>query len=576
MKHPIIAFDIETIGLGGQACFVSWCVDGNAYGKKLRGDKQFTQWFMDELLQPANNGALIFAHYGMKFDLLRLDWFTIAEAGYTGRFYHGKDSNNIKGIDLMKNKKKYKIRDSFCYFPGSLDSFVKTFASKKFKKGKIDFSKTTFDKNKKAHVDYAINDSLVLWRALEGMRAMLNERFGVDLYETVTISGTSYLSMKRSAKADGFEPMLKLDPEYEDIVRGSYHGGMTCAFRLGKFTDVLYLDINSAYAHVMENYSMPTGTPILTVSKPKSKCIKLVEAVIDMGEAFPFLLCEHDGRVGRYSGTIRGWFWECELERQVELGAKVTEHKWLCWPEVDTRQTHYIERCKALRFENYSGALGTLAKLMQNSCYGKHGAALNLFDLVLSLEQPKKGLPIVTTTGELIQALWTVESESNNRSMVHWASYITACVRCELMGLLMRVPREAWLYCDTDSIMIPLKYRAKYKNVIGKAYGQLKIEGKLDSVEIRGPKHYKIKEGRTVTFRTKGIPRKQAAKAWTTGEAVYDAGHSLGVVMRGKQKEGNKYITRTTRRCSSAGNVYCGSYVRGVWTPEAIYDKVVS
>jgi hypothetical protein len=223
---------------------------------------------------------------------------------------------------------------------------------------------------------------------------------------------------------------------------------------------------------------------------------------------------------------------------------------------------------------DYDGALGQLAKLMQNSCYGKHGLAPIESDLILSEIQPARGLPIIARDGEIVDGLWSVANEKESRTMVHWASYITARVRYILMGLLMRVPQRDWIYCDTDSIMIPKKYRPLFKDVIGKKYGQLKIEGVMDSVEIRGPKFYKLRQGKKIIYRAKGIPRRQVSTAWEKGAVIYDAGHSLGVIMRSKKRVGNKYVTRATRRVSTAGNVYCGAYIGGVWTPDIICDKV--
>ena len=49
-KNIILAFDIETRGLGGAACYVSWCAGEKARGIELSGDSELTNFFMDYVL----------------------------------------------------------------------------------------------------------------------------------------------------------------------------------------------------------------------------------------------------------------------------------------------------------------------------------------------------------------------------------------------------------------------------------------------------------------------------------------------------------------------------------------------
>ena len=567
-KNIILSFDIETRGLGGAACYVSWCAGEKAQGIELSGDSELTNFFMDYVLTPANNGCIIVAHYGMRFDYLRLLWGKIADEGYIGRFFCGKNENNIVGIDLKKSGNTWKLRDSYNYFPGTLAEFVSLFA-KEHKKGVIDFSKVMFNPKNKKHVEYALNDAKILHAAFISYNTMLEEWFNVSVTETITLSGASYKSMKRLSKDKGYSDMERLIPSLESKVRSSYHGGMTCGWKVGEFKNIVYYDINSAYAHVMEKYLMPHGSCIVSTSKPLNDENCLIFAVVYIGDEFPFLISRPDDKstYGRYAGKICGWFWGFELARQEKLGSVVFKFIWMIWLCGDDRQKHFVAKCRKLRNTDYNGPLGLLAKRVQNSCYGKHGAAVKDYDVVLSADKPLKGTCIINAKGDPVQSLWYVPSNAPDRTMVHWASYVTARARVILLDYLLRVPRNEWIYCDTDSFMVPVKYQKIFKNDCGVEYGKLKCVGIFSNVEIRAPKTYRVrKSNEPWRITAKGIPAKRAPVAWINGEAIFDASMSLGLVLKGRHLEGSSYIHRVTRALSSPTTVTQGHYIHGLWT----------
>ena len=157
--------------------------------------------------------------------------------------------------------------------------------------------------------------------------------------------------------------------------------------------------------------------------------------------------------------------------------------------------------------------------------------------------------------------------------MVHWASYITARVRWQLMMYLMLVPQKDWIYCDTDSFVVPAKYKKLFKKFIGEDYGELKLEGELKEFIINAPKTYRgiTNQGKNKDA-AKGMPKYSAAIAWRDGKAVFEGSISLYSTMKGRllNKETGKHTRSIERRLSGPTSVRCGSYVEGVWTPRQI------
>lgn len=570
----VLAFDIETVGLGGDAVYCSWCDGGEPQGSIVNkvGYPDFTRLFIDTFLTHKYRGYIIVAHNGLRFDYLRLDWRLIASEGFTGRFYTAKNPNIIRGMNLKRGKHVWKLRDSFTYCQESLKGFAKLFATDNSQKGELDFEKESFDVHNPLHIDYALADAAALYSAVEGFSDMLEERFDVDITDGVTLSGFGFKSMKKLAKENGYGELPYLPAELENAVRSSYHGGFTSAFQIGNFTDLVYYDINSAYAYVMQDYPMPGGQGRLTYTKPRG--MNLCFATVNFNDSFPYLISKpfNNKISGRYSGIVCGWFWDFELQLQRKLGADIDEHFWINWQGKDKRLSDFVAKCRELRNLDYHGPIGKLAKLMQNSVYGKCGAADHDIDIVLNLEKPNDDARIlIDDVGREIAALWEVDSlKFTKGTMVHWASYITARVRWILMNYLLRVPQEDWIYCDTDSLIVPAKYKQNFVDGLGEDYGQLKLEGELETFELRAPKTYrgKTKEGKPKEA-AKGIPRKRTPEAWDTGTATYEGMRSFFYTMRGKLRGESftSYSRTTKRRLSSPANIACGSFVNNRWQP---------
>lgn len=588
-EFPVVAFDIETRSLGGEAIYVTWCDGGEPHGQVLKGDNALTDWFIKTILVPEFDKHIIVAHFGLRFDYLRLRWNILARAKHKGVFFAAKSLNNIRGINLRRSIYHWLLRDSFNYFPGSLDEFCKTFAPE-FKKGHIDFSKEKFDPRKRRHVNYALNDSRILWHAVKNYNATMLEAFNVSIFDAITVPGLALKCIKRMSANNGYPKPDLLPEKFEEAVRSSYHGGLTCAFKVGTFTNVLYYDIRSAYAKIMRDFAFPSGQVIWTFNRPATQDC-LVFATVHIGDEFPFIVSR--GTVkgeavhkARFKGTVTGWFWEFELDIQSRLGSAVKRWCWLIFTERDDRHRDFIQTCQRFRDRDYKGPIGMLAKLMQNSGgYGKYGSEPLMHEVKLGMDKPNGiACPAMLDDGTDIEGLWIVSKIRRQWTLVHWASYITARARCMLMEYLMRIPEKEWIYSDTDSFIVPDKYESIFKSDVGDDYGQLKLEyhiaprQKFKSIEINAPKTYRIRKhqpGAKDVYHAKGMPARSVAAAFSKGKVTFDASRSLGVVMRGKFKKGERYRHTVKRTLSNPYSVAHGKFIKGVWTADTVSDTFI-
>lgn len=572
----LLTFDIETTSLDGYAVYVSWCDGEHTNGRVLHSPDSLTLWLLEVVLQPEYAGWSIFSHYGMKFDVLRLSWKLAADAGFTGEFFAGRDQNNIKGFNLRRGGRTWKFRDSYNFFFSSLDDAVKTFAPK-MKKGHIDFKAVTFDVRNSAHIRYALNDSRILHAALLNLNAHCLAAFGQEVLECITLSGYAMRCVRAHYK-EANHALSRLPPRYEQAVRSSYHGGMTCAFRLGRFRDLYNLDVNSMYPHVMMTWPLLAGPPLLLTNGPSNDADCLIYARVIIGDEFPFLISRFEDRTARFAGEVEGWYWGFELDAQAALGSIVQRKIWMAWSERDNTMKGFMRSCARVRLRESRGVKEQIAKRLQNSVYGKMGSSLDLTGLILSRETPKRknaycsAVTIESVDGvKVVPDLWSVRSETRRWSMVHNGSYVTARARWLLLKFMLMLPRERWLYCDTDSLLIARRDLRAYRKFLGSEYGQLKIDAEIDYREVRGPKAYKQKTPEGISYKIKSIPAVLHARAWDGETVMLNASRSLGVVMRGKFKsEEGRYVRQIKRVISDPRYCANGKFVNTVWQPERV------
>lgn len=528
VENGFLTVDIETgidtkykSPLLGETIYISWCVDGKGYGQKWN---DLTMWMVNHFLIQEYAGFILYAHNAFGFDMKRIDFQLLIEYGFTCEFLTGRD-NSIKSVTVWDGETKWIIRDSYLLIPQKLSVVTKTFAPEfeKIKREKT-FDEKAFDPDDKEDQEYAIQDSVGLWYAIERVDNILRDRFGVSIHEGATLPGLAFRAFRllfkpgdRKAGITGERyPGISFGCAYAS--RYSYHGGQTLAFQTKPFRDVVSLDANSMYSHVMLNFPLPTGKVQRYAKLPNSPvpdrtlCLAIVS--IPTG-VFPVLKTKaKSGKVGNYNGTVAGWYWLFELEKQKELGAEFTVIESYAWEESTTCAGRFVALCRDLRMQDYHGALGMIAKLLANALYGKFAQQVGDWNLQLSKEHPgDEALPVYDPVRRMeVPGLWQVKSRPCfSADMTHWASFITAKARMILTEAIQKVGFENIIYCDTDSIFFERKHIERVRDIMGKEYGKFKIEKGKENKGIPfqavAPKAYFFVEwNNRIKIKNKGIP----------------------------------------------------------------------
>lgn len=569
MAFKIVAFDIETHGLGGDPVYWSWCDGADSGGEPLEGCRDFTERFTERLLSRRYEGAVIVAHNGLRFDFLRFNYSVFVEHGFTVRVWKAHDS--IRGMDFVRERKVWRLRDTVTWSPSTLADFSHTFAPSGFEKAKSpDWENEVFDVENPLHTRYAINDSVILQKAAQGYNYFLNDKFGITVRKAVTCSGFSIRALKEFLGG----PIPDWPLSTDALGRESYHGGLTCAFRNGVFNDVVYLDINSSYGAVMINNPLPCGLPFRVPGKIKLPGDHLVMATVEIPVGvFPFIMARDEkGFFHRMTGIFTGVWWNFELDLQQELGGCVRNiHARYGFPSQFDGVQRFVSRLAEVRHQDYNGPLGKLAKLMTNSIYGKFSSRPNPTQLVICAEQPNDSIPYMSPHYGYIDYCWLVKNRRQPTTRIFWGSYITAKAREQLIRYLMLTPQSEWIYTDTDSIAVPRRFLKVYRPHLSSEYGKLKLEGKLITFDVRAKKVYRGQSADgTWIYRAKGIPRKLIREAFDTGTISYEQMVGLSVHIKGDIVSGDDkiFIKKATRTLSGPESCLSGTFRKGRWVPK--------
>lgn len=584
--------DIETDSrngspLLGEPNYISWCDRGAGYGIK---SDNLTKWLIEYFLIKHRDRWILYAHNAFNFDFKRINWEWLAELGFCADFLTGNDGS-IKSITLEKDGYQWYIRDSYLLIPMTLDKATKTFSPETLKiKRKVSFEFKVFDPDDKEETEYAIQDSVALYHTIETVDKLLLKLFGVSIHHGATLPSIAFRAFRqqlergeRQVKRKGVIIKEKIPgEEFEGIsyqvahaARESYHGGQTIAFKTGLFTDVISLDANSMYAHCMMNWELPTGGVTHFIGLPKNinpnRCLCLAIVHIDNG-VFPLLKTKDKNRhVGNFSGTVSGWYWLFELEKQRELGGTFEVIESYVWKETTDCAKRFAAMCREFRMMDYFGAMGAIAKLIGNSTYGKFAQMVAAAFLVLSKEEPEGGIPFYEpTTGKVIKSVWYVPSRPNfSADLTHWASFITAKARMVLTDAIQKIGFDRIIYCDTDSIFFERKYLDSVLSIMGNEYGQFKIEkGSAErGIIFRAiaPKAYIYPdEDGGFVYKNKGIPAKSISTNITvSGKVSYIQSNALSQML----KNGKKYGQTSSRKLATEKSTTNGKIERGVWIP---------
>lgn len=545
-RPKLATFDVETEGLGGRVLACSFQTEDMPEPVYLhKGD--FIQemfYFMCE-----NHAYTWFAH-NAQYDLRYL--IDHLEADRKNMSIYMRTDTDVYMISLNLpdhgEKARLTIRDSLALFPSTLEQFGSVFAPE-MPKLKIDVA--NFDPKIKEHQEYCKRDTSLLLLCLQRFHDLVEEHF--DITPATTAAATALKGWQRTlAKKERYYPT----PSYESFIRTAYYGGLVFLTDTNIHQNTKSYDVNSSYPYQMETYQFPLGNPVNTRRfRPGVLGIYQVTVKTPDDLIVPILPTRHKGGIVWPRGTFKTTVTNLELEFALDHGYRLLGvHEGVIWEETCNPFRPFVAKCKAIRKQYKGTALETVAKLMQNSLYGKFGSKRQRKKIYADFDDDE------VFTGEL-WGEYLIRLEENDDMMVmpQWAVFVTANARLHLLRAIYQVGPENVLYGDTDSITLKAGSDLLPEQV-GAEYGQFKLEKHWQYFRAHAPKVYAGKlisgaKAGKMAGAVKGIPRSR----WHDGsilEAVaenrnvsvtYETLNNFVLYLKGKRDgsfEANRSISK--------------------------------
>lgn len=387
-----------------------------------------------------------------------------------------------------KETRHVKILDSLKLLNFGVDKISKSF-DMPMKKGCIDYDRHNIECSvTQEEIEYLKNDVQIVAVALRELFTQIPNK--MTIASSAMCDYKNYIKNTTRMKWENLFPVL--DNETDNYIRQSYKGGFTSVNETRKNEEIntgIVLDVNSLYPWVLHDCLLPYGAPVYFDGKYNIKCkdkyplyvqcfrceFKIKENYIPILQikhnAFRFnqteYLKESKGEVTltltnvdlklfftHYEVKITEW-----LDGYMFKGSKLLFAKWI---------DKYYKLKEQATIEHNEGKR-TIAKLMQNSLYGKFG--LNplikskmpvLKDNIVKYENIKylctdeKGVPLQNELGEYI------ETDKKYREPIYIpiATFVTSHARFKTISTAQKIHLESikktgtsrWLYCDTDSL----------------------------------------------------------------------------------------------------------------------------
>ena len=416
-------------------------------------------------------------------------------------------------INRATDKRVTRFRDSMALFGFGLAQFTKQFAPD-FAKPDIGLSFQSFNRKDQSHIDYALNDARSLVEALLNFDKTIYEIFGVHIKGT--ISATAYAAMK--CKLPEGETYWRQSEIVEETLRLSYYGGrvqLNAPLHTPQ-NNISIFDINSSYPAQMRK-GVPKGKAHTTLRfHPNKPGFYLARVSVPDNLVLPPIPFKTKTGIAFPTGSFETYASSIELERIKSLGGSFDVIEGLCFPEGLTFPFNdFIDLCEATRTSYKGTPTETVIKLIQNSVYGKFGTRPEGRQVIISFDNcPPDGYEcsIDEATGAEIPFLFFKEEPRDAEYMLpHWAAWITSNARLTIDDGIETAGRSNVRYTDTDSIHTNSEGAARLGasgELIGKRYGQYKLEACVKEEAYHGPKFYTAKtDNGDIDVKAKGIPR---------------------------------------------------------------------
>lgn len=527
----ICAGDVETDGLGGELLAIQWGMFSTV--QVAVGEDKLDKFFDDFLNHPYP--CVWFFHFGQYDWRYFLQWFEDNDLEVQMRMRTETDIYEIRC--RRKGIKEWSVmRDSYALWSHPLKKLADSFCPE-IPKLKIDIEH--FDPTNEEHLKYAKRDVEILLLGLPRLFDMISEHFGVN--PSATAAGTAMKAWQYSLNKTQIYDAQELN-EAELFIRQGYYGGIVFLTSTRSYENCETYDINSSYPAAMLEYGVPCGRPNYTtdfdidytgfyhvrVRCPNDIIVPILPSRNNKGSMV--------WRSGEFDTVVSTQ----ELKFAVEHGYDVLDvFEGYVFENVEFPFNDFINHCREVRFQFKGLTPEFVAKLLQNSLYGKFGARRERTQLV---HFDAKDIDSYSNLKPLDETgLWytTNETDVDMRCLPQWAAYITANARLRLLKAVYAMGPENCLYGDTDSIIVTENADVN-KISVGKEYGQFKLEKRWKVFRALAPKVYSgVLQDGTWKGAAKGLPRKNLTEQhWKdllyTGhsEAQVESVASLRVAIR--------------------------------------------
>ncbi len=502
----ICAGDTETDGLGGRLLMVQWGMQGKVY--HATGETMVAQFF--DVLLEWPKPAVWFFHFGQYDWRYFLDYIREQKLLTEICLRTETDIYEIR-VKRHESDKWSILRDSGALWPTSLRELALSFCPEL---PKLTIDVQHFDPTNPDHILYAERDVQVLLTALPRLFDMLHEHFGVT--PSATTAGTAMRAWQHTLPKDKYYDSSKWGPT-EQFIREGYYGGIVFLTTNIAQSDCVTYDVNSSYPASMMEFGVPSGSPIYTRSYEENyPGIYRVRVKAPDDLIVPILPARNlKGAMRWFRGEFETVITTQELQFAAKHGYEILDVKEGYYFEgMEFPFNDVIENCKAIRKAFKGKANETLAKLIQNSLYGRFVARRDRTKVYDSALMTKEDFIDAKPFDEF--GTWYTKTvlDETIKCIPQWGVFITANSRLRLLRAVYAIGAESVIYGDTDSITI--KAGNEHGLDIGNEYGQFKREKAWAVFRAIAPKVYtgilsesfKAYPAGSFMGAAKGLPRK--------------------------------------------------------------------
>jgi len=482
MKKELNSFKVfDTEALDWNRLYAIGIYDGKQVLTHI-SDNEPNSAFIEWLLNNLNDGDVVYAHNGGKYDFLFLFQYI--------------QQNKLKirdikvihaSVVMLRIEYKGKViefRDSFAILPVSLKNLTIDY-NVEHKKLQMDYN---LGINDKRFIEYFKNDLMGLYEVLEQSKELLNS------YTIASATMNNYLKNFYKKKVSNYS--FKVD----ELFRNGYYGGRVEIFKM-RGENLHYYDVNSLYPSVMYDFEYPLieNNNIEYVNEfiPDALGYYYIRVKVPETEYIPLLpYRDKEGKLLFPQGTWQGWYYSPEVSKAIELGYDVKVIKGYVFKRTDYIFREFVDYYYNIK-KNSSGAKKFIAKLMLNSLYGKFGQHRELDTFEVSEDSPYMYLPYLN-----LVRVKTLSYAKYIHSEI--AGLITSYARLRLYSLFERAGKENIYYCDTDSVITSKELNTSDK------LGDIKNEDNIKSFIAINPKVYAYitTDNSKIVIKAKGLDAK--------------------------------------------------------------------